>query len=134
MSKFIKCDFQVQLHSPVAETKPQIQPNESPSQETPMSVISKTGSDSSKIFSVTAATKGCEWAGAPHLGSSCCAIDVRWVCIKMKGCSSSVCSRQTLFFHQLFPIAFNISCWEKRNQREKISVYVDEVHSYSSPL
>lgn len=54
------------------------------------------------------------WAGAPHLGSSSCAIDVRWVCIKMKGCSSSVCSRQTLFFHQLFPIAFNISCWGKK--------------------
>lgn len=59
------------------------------------------------------------WAGASYLGSSSSATHVSQVCIKMKSCSSSACRRQTLFSHQLFPIAFNISWWEKMESKQE---------------
>lgn len=101
----------------------------------PMPVISRTSSDSSTVFSVTSATRVCKFGLVPHVRAAAPVPPMSGRFVQRWRAAAVQSAVEKTFFHQLFPVAFSISCWEKkRNQSEKISMSMEKVHSYSSPL
>lgn len=101
----------------------------------PMPVISRASSDSSTVFSVTSATRVCKFGLVPHVWAAAAVPPVsgrfvqRWRAAVVQSAVD-----KHYFSISSFLLLSASHAEKKRNQSEKISMSVEEVHSYSSPL
>lgn len=80
----------------------------------PMPVISRTSSDSSTVFSVTSATRVCKFGLVPHVWAAAPVPPISGRFVQRWRAAAVQSAVEKTFFHQLFPVAFSISCWEKK--------------------